>query len=50
MRVLLMLGLLMFVGCAAHRTRGDCEGHLKSINAPAHVTKQNATPESGATR
>jgi hypothetical protein len=26
------------VGCSAHRTRVDCDGHLRPINPPAPVT------------
>jgi hypothetical protein len=29
---------LLAVACSAHRTRVDCDGHLKAINAPAAVT------------
>jgi hypothetical protein len=34
----LALALLM-VGCASHRTRVDCDGHLKPINTPAPTAK-----------
>ena len=41
--VLLALGLLL-AGCATHRTRVDCEGRLRPINAPAPVTPAGAEP------
>ena len=40
---LLALALLL-AGCATHRTRVDCEGHLRPINAPAPVTPGGAEP------
>ncbi len=30
---------LLVVGCASHRTRVDCDGHLKPINTPAPTAK-----------
>lgn len=35
---------LIAVGCASHRTRVDCEGHLSAINAPAPATPANVHP------
>ena len=39
---------LMIVGCASHRTRIDCEGHLRPINAPAPAKPAEAHPSQGA--
>ena len=32
---------LMIVGCTVHRTRLDCERHLRPINAPAPAAPVN---------
>jgi hypothetical protein len=41
--VFLVLALGM-VGCASHRTRVDCEGHLRPINAPAAAKPSGTHP------
>jgi hypothetical protein len=30
--------VLMMIGCSAHPTRVNCDGHLRPINPPAPVT------------
>lgn len=35
---------LLVVGCVSHRSRVDCEGHLKPINAPAPAKPASAHP------
>jgi hypothetical protein len=35
---------LLVVGCASHRTRVDCDGHLKPINAPAPAKPTRVHP------
>jgi hypothetical protein len=49
---LLTLFLLLLVGCSAHRTRVDCEGHVTPINAPAPALSSpkppSTAPASGA--
>jgi hypothetical protein len=42
--VLAMILALMLIGCASHRTRVHCEGHLTAINAPAPATPSSARP------
>jgi hypothetical protein len=40
LRNLLVMALaLIVVGCASHRTRVNCDGQLKPINAPAPTAK-----------
>jgi hypothetical protein len=40
--VAIALALLM-VGCSAHPTRVNCDGHLRPINPPAPVTPAGGT-------
>jgi hypothetical protein len=40
--VAIALALLM-IGCSAHRTRVNCDGHLRPINPPAPVTPAGGT-------
>ena len=35
---------LVIVGCASHRTRVDCDGHLRPINAPAPAKPAGVHP------
>jgi hypothetical protein len=35
---------LVIVGCASHRTRVDCEGHLRPINVPAPAKPAGVHP------
>lgn len=50
MKLLVMLCGLLIVGCAAHRTRLDCERHLKPINAPAPVASPDGASAKKAPR
>ena len=43
--LVLALGI---IGCASHRTRVDCEGHLQPINAPAPAKPAGTHPSPGA--
>jgi hypothetical protein len=40
--VAIALALLM-IGCSTHRTRVNCDGHLRPINPPAPVTPAGGT-------
>jgi len=50
MKLMVMVLVLLTCGCSAHRTRVDCEGHLKPINPPAPISGNDVTPASGARR
>jgi hypothetical protein len=40
LKTIWVLALMLLVGgCASHRPRVDCEGHLRPINAPAPTAK-----------
>lgn len=49
MKLTVILLALLIAGCSAHRTRVDCEGKLKPINAPAPVATRAVTPVIGST-
>ena len=38
LKTTVVIAVVLLAGCASHRTRVNCEGHLKPINAPAPVT------------
>jgi hypothetical protein len=42
--VLVIALALLAVGCASHRTRVSCDGHLKPINPPAAAKSGSAHP------
>ena len=50
MKLVVILLALLMAGCSAHRTRVDCEGKLKPVNAPAPVAARAATPVAGSTQ
>ncbi len=50
MKLMVMVLVLLSCACSAHRTRVDCEGRLKPINAPAPISSNDATPATGARR
>ena len=48
MKLPVILLALLIAGCSAHRTRVNCEGKLKPINAPAPMATRSATPLAGS--
>jgi hypothetical protein len=50
MKLMVMVLVLLTGACSTHRTRVDCEGRLKPINAPAPMSSSAGVPEKGARR
>ena len=49
MKPLTLFLLLLTLGCSAHRTRVDCEGHVTPINAPAPALSSPKPPSEAPT-
>ena len=50
MKPLTLFLLLLTLGCSAHRTRVDCEGHVTPINAPAPALSSPKPPSAAPAR
>ena len=48
MKLVVIVLVLLVSACSSHRTRIDCEGHLKPINTPDRMASNDGAGASGA--